>query len=444
MSSTKYIAVRRTSSDENVDDTWSGSNSSSEGSEGSYGSDDSYEKSFINDDSDSGIEIDYNNLSEINEKPIKIKKQIKSCPNPLCDHKESTRGNTRNRKSKLEIAKQKPVEELCLDDLIELGKTYHCKSNKTYFDIDLCILCELVKPLIKLNRMIGMENVKKNIVDHIIFFLQNLDKKENCGECINCVFGRKCVNNQNREMLHTVITGPPGVGKSELGKILAEIYKSMGILSKGNMYIATRPDLIGDKLGETSKMTQAFIDKCEGSVMFIDECYSLGHSSNDDSYSKECIDTLTKNLSEKTNFLCIIAGYYKETYSCFFAVNRGLERRFTFRYDIKGYTPKELLQIFIMKVSNSDWELDLSKEELKKLESIFITNKKKFPHFGGDIETLLLNCKIYHARRVLFLDSSHRKKLTMEDITYGINNFSKHRETGKDKDESNNINFMYM
>src|SRR4029078_8344221 len=128
----------------------------------------------------------------------------------------------------------------------------------------------------------------------------------------------------------------------------SKVYKEMGVLSKGHFTLVTRSDLIAKYLGQTAIKTQEVINNCEGGVMFIDEAYALGHSEGRDSFSKECLDTLNQNLSEKRDFLCIIAGYKDALEKCFFSMNDGLARRFNFRYDIESYTPEELMEIFLL------------------------------------------------------------------------------------------------
>jgi SpoVK/Ycf46/Vps4 family AAA+-type ATPase len=176
-----------------------------------------------------------------------------------------------------------------------------------------------------------MRSVKDNIINQIVFFLQGLNNEDP----------------DKNDMMHTVITGPPGVGKTELGKILGKVYKAMGILSSDKMKIVSRSDLVGKYLGHTAKKTQEVIDECKGGIMFIDEAYSLGNKEGRDSFAKECIDTINQNLTERRDFLCIIAGYRDALDDCFFSYNEGLKRRFSFRYDIEAYDANELKHIFI-------------------------------------------------------------------------------------------------
>lgn len=304
-----------------------------------------------------------------------------------------------------------------IKDLIDLGNMYD--STKRY-NIDLKILNKLVGPLTDLNNMIGMETVKQDIVDYILFRIQNLDSS-------------------NQDMMHTVIQGPPGVGKTEVAKIIGKIYLAMGILKNEKFIKARRSDLIAGYLGQTAKATQKIIDSAIGGVLFIDEVYSLGNVEKRDSFSKECIDTINENLTEKkTDFICIIAGYKDEIDSCFFSYNSGLERRFPVRFTIEEYKPEDLFLIFIKKVNDLGWIIDQSVKV-----DFFIENMESFKYFGGDIEVLFSRCKRAHSRRVFTSKESEKKRINDVDLQRGFQSFKAHRQD-KQKDKSDVWKNMFL
>jgi SpoVK/Ycf46/Vps4 family AAA+-type ATPase len=288
-----------------------------------------------------------------------------------------------------------------LIDLIELGKSYD--STKRY-NIDLKILSNLVEPLTELNNMIGMESVKQDMVDHILFHIQKLDL-EHC------------------DMMHTIIQGPPGVGKTEVAKIIGQIYLAMGILSNNKFIKASRCDLISNYLGQTAKTTQQIIDSAQGGVLFIDEVYALGHEEKKDSFSKECIDTINENLTtKKSSFICIIAGYKDDIEKCFFAYNAGLKRRFPIRFTIDPYSADDLFLIFNKKINDIGWQIDDSINV-----EFFRKNYDNFKFFGGDMEILFSKCKRSHSRRVFMSTNANKKIINLVDLTKGFDVFKSHQ-----------------
>lgn len=369
------------------------------------------------------------------------------CRNPMCNHKTFEEDPS-------PVIVPVISQITSIEDLIELGKSYHCKKNTEFAGMNLRIMCNLVAPLTELSNMIGMDIPKSHIINQILFFLQGNHTSGKCNKCTDCAFNLPCLNSQT-EMLHTVITGPPGVGKTEFGKILGKVYKEMGILSKGTFKLVTRSDLIAGYLGQTALKTQKVIDEARGGILFIDEAYSLGNAELRDSFSKECIDTLNQNLTERRDFLCIIAGYENELENCFFKYNAGLKRRFTFRYGMVPYSHEELLRIFEHKVGLINWSMSYTPNqsdtsemlECKTLmrsdiEALFKKNIKCFPNYGGDVETLLLNCKIVHTKRCTMANDEKRRELTIADIQEGLSTFVRHRKysNGHDKHKSKVVN----
>lgn len=288
-----------------------------------------------------------------------------------------------------------------LQDLIDLGNKF---DRTKRYEFDMRKLNKMVPAMEKINNFIGMTNIKNHLVDHILFYLQSEKFKI-----------------MEKDIMHTVITGPPGVGKTEFAKALGELYLSMGILSNNKFVKVTRSDLVAKYLGQTAIKTRDKIQSCKGGVMFIDEVYSLGNRELRDSFAKEAIDTLNEHLTEmKDHFICIIAGYKDDVEHCFFAYNKGLQSRFPIRFEVEGYDYKELFQIFKQKVDKSLWKLD------KKVNQDFFINKMKdLKYFGRDIENLLTQIRRAHSRRVFTKKSEEKTLITLEDMNNGMNQFLK-------------------
>jgi SpoVK/Ycf46/Vps4 family AAA+-type ATPase len=277
--------------------------------------------------------------------------------------------------------------------------------------------------------MIGMKDLKENIIDQIIFYIQNLHTLK--------------TEIKGNDFMHTVIYGPPGTGKTEIAKIIGAIFSKMGVLTKGTFKKVTRSDLIAGYLGQTSLKTRDVINECLGGVLFIDEAYSLGNEEKKDSFSKECIDTLCEALSDhKDNLMVIIAGYEKDLNNCFFNYNQGLSSRFTWRFKTDEYTSEDLYKIFLKKVYDGGWSFADKSIDVKWFEK----NKQHFKFYGRDIETLFAKTKISHSRRVFCLEPSVKKLLTIKDIDKGLEIYLKNEDSKhKEKDTFNTmISSMYI
>lgn len=213
---------------------------------------------------------------------------------------------------------------------------------------------------------------------------------------------------------------------TEVAKIIGKIYQAMGILSRsGGFKIAHRDDFIAEYLGQTAIKTRKLLKSCLGGVLFIDEVYSLAPTRSDkDSFAKEALDTLTAFLSEhKNDICCIAAGYEDDVRNCFFAMNKGLERRFTWVHRIDTYTPMELAKIFMKMVREIKWDIAFSVDDVCRLLD---RNKKLFTNAGGDIETFISKCKMMHSRRVFSLGKEHKFILTVADLENAIEYIKKY------------------
>ena len=307
-----------------------------------------------------------------------------------------------------------------IQDLIDIINENPIITNIQY-NIDLVSLHKILPSLNKLNSMIGMEGVKENIVDQLLYYIQELHLNKD----------------GTSDFMHTVLYGPPGTGKTEIAQIIGEIFSSLGILKKNTFKKAIRSDLIAGYLGQTALKTKELINSCIGGVLFIDEAYSLGSHDKRDSYSKECLDVLCEALSaHKNDLMVIIAGYEDQLQECFFEANQGLESRFCWRFYTEKYSEKELMQIFQKKVDDIGWTLDIKHLE----DSCFKHNVENFTSYGRDMELLLSKVKICHSRRVFTLADEKKTHITSEDIDNGINMFVKHK---KKKEDMRSFQTMY-
>lgn len=267
-----------------------------------------------------------------------------------------------------------------IKDLIRIGKEFTIrKKKKKRYNLNLRKLYQLVEPLTELDNMIGLEKIKNSIFNQIIFYLQELD-------------------DENVDMLHTVVQGPPGVGKTEIAKIMAKIYKGLGFLKNDKIISVKRNDLVAKYLGQTADKTKKKIEEALGGVLFIDEAYSLGDREGRDSFSKEALDMLNMYLSEHPHdLICIIAGYKDALQERFFRQNEGLSRRFTHRFELEKYNPRDLRLIFFKIVKDNKW--NVNEEEIKI--DFFEKNKDYFVFNGGDMLTLFSYSKKSHSIRLL-------------------------------------------
>jgi SpoVK/Ycf46/Vps4 family AAA+-type ATPase len=283
------------------------------------------------------------------------------------------------------------------------------------------ILHNIKEPLIELNNMIGMNDLKNNITDQILYFLQELNKN----------------NDNSCDFMHTVIYGPPGTGKTEIAKIMGKIYSKIGILNKGTFRKVTRADLVSGYLGQTALKTRDVIKDSLGGVLFIDEAYALGNNEKKDSFSKECIDTLCEALSDhKHELMVIIAGYESELKECFFKYNQGLDSRFTWRFSTDEYKADDLYKIFLKKLNDIGWVIS---EDSNINVEWFKKNMDYFKFFGRDMETLLAKTKIAHSKRVFCKQESEKKKINLVDLNKGFELYLKNDDV-KNRKESANFN----
>ena len=163
--------------------------------------------------------------------------------------------------------------------------------------------------------------------------------------------------------LHMVFTGNPGTGKTTVARIMARIYHSLGILSKGQLVEVDRSGLVAGYVGQTALKTQKVIEKAMGGVLFIDEAYALNGKSEND-FGQEAIDTILKAMEDHRDDLVVIVAGYTHLMDKFIHSNPGLESRFNRFLEFADYSSDELVAIFRMQCKKGCYELDDGVEEL--------------------------------------------------------------------------------
>ena len=215
----------------------------------------------------------------------------------------------------------------------------------------------------KLDGLVGLGGVKKEISNLAAYL--NLQIKR--GET-NTFQGK-----------HYVFTGNPGTGKTTVARIMADVFKTLGIVSRGQLVEADRAKLVAGYSGQTAIKTNQLVDQAMGGVLFIDEAYTL-KSNDGDSFGAEAIDTLLKRLEDdRGKFICIVAGYTDQMHD-FIDTNPGLKSRFTQTIHFDDYTPDELTQIFINLAKAKSFTIDEDTKAAihREFEQLYLRRDKNF------------------------------------------------------------------
>ncbi|MCD4536472.1 AAA family ATPase [Nocardioides sp. cx-169] len=153
---------------------------------------------------------------------------------------------------------------------------------------------------------------------------------------------------------HMIFNGNPGTGKTTVARLVAGIYRALGLLSKGQLVEVDRSELVAGYLGQTAMKTAEVVASAEGGVLFIDEAYSLAG----DQYGQEAIDTLVKEMEDKRDDLVVIVAGYPVPMAVFISQNPGLESRFRTQIDFADYTDDELTRIFGVMAGAAEYDVD--------------------------------------------------------------------------------------
>lgn len=166
---------------------------------------------------------------------------------------------------------------------------------------------------------------------------------------------------------HCVFTGSPGTGKTTIARILAGIYRDLGVLKQGHLIETDRSGLVEEYVGQTAVKTNKIIDSALDGVLFIDEAYSLVDGGAQD-YGKEAIATLLKRMEDNRDRLVVVLAGYTEDMKRFIDSNPGLQSRFNRYIEFPDYSEAELCEIFESLMKSNQYEVTpTAKEKLLSL-----------------------------------------------------------------------------
>jgi len=254
-----------------------------------------------------------------------------------------------------------------------------------------------------LNQLIGLKEVKGEVNSLI-----NLIRVNNM---------RKSYDMPTADMsYHMVFTGNPGTGKTTVARLIAKIYKELGILSEGNLVETDRSGLVAGYVGQTALKVKEVVEEAIGGILFIDEAYSLATQTGSNDFGGEAIDTLVKLMEDNRNNLVVIVAGYGEEMEQFLHSNPGLISRFNRFIEFQDYSVDELIDILTFMASESKITIsDDAKEDLKKqLESMEEVQKASFGNARG-IRNVFEKILVNQANRiVLYKEPTPEQLRTIE------------------------------
>ena len=251
----------------------------------------------------------------------------------------------------------------------------------------------------ELNSLTGLDEVKEDIKS-LINILKVKKLREERGM------------KQPSVSLHMVFSGNPGTGKTTVARLLAKIYKCIGILPKGQLVEVDRSGLVEGYVGHTAIKTKEVVESALGGILFIDEAYTLTAGKDDKDFGQEAVDTLLKLMEDNRDNLVVIVAGYTDLMEDFVDSNPGLRSRFNKYIFFKDYTGDQLYEIFLANCKKQEYEPN---EAGKKYVKEYLTKRanEHDENFANarEVRNYIERAIARQATRIVSLDKVSDKQL---------------------------------
>jgi SpoVK/Ycf46/Vps4 family AAA+-type ATPase len=268
---------------------------------------------------------------------------------------------------------------------------------------------QLNEALGELNELIGMDKIKQDINElvKLIRFYNEV--------------GKDVVN---KFSLHSVFTGNPGTGKTTLARIIAKIYKALGLLERGHVVEVDREGLVAGYTGQTAIKTADRIEDAMGGILFIDEAYALASKGGNDGFGQEAIQVILKRMEDQRGKFGIIVAGYPQNMHEFIESNPGFKSRFDKTFAFEDYQPEQLWLIAKALLQKEGITADATTETyLKNYLNDLYTSRDKFFGNARTVRQIIGDVIMKQNLRLASLPADQRKasdlgSLTISDVQH--------------------------